>query len=78
MSVPSAARDIAGPPAALLENDYPDLLRSLPERPEKLYALGLPPDGTPALALVGSRRPSAYGRRMARALAREAAARGLA
>ncbi len=78
MSVPSPARDIAGPPAVLREKDYPDLLRSLPERPEKLYALGFPPDGTPALALVGSRRPSAYGRRMARALAREAAARGLA
>jgi len=65
-------------PAVLTEKDYPDLLRSLPERPDKLYALGRPPDQTPALALVGSRRPSAYGRRMARALAREAASRGLA
>ncbi|MHB2026223.1 MAG: DNA-processing protein DprA [Elusimicrobiota bacterium] len=58
--------------------EYPDLLRSIPDPPAVLYGRGQWPDRTPALAFVGSRRPSAYGRRMAYSLAREAARAGFA
>lgn len=59
--------------------EYPDLLKSIPDAPILLYVLGKisfgPADLGP-LAFVGSRRPTPYGRRMAKALAGAAAASG--
>ena len=56
---------------------YPDLLASTPEPPSSLNVLGsLPP--LPAVAIVGSRRATPYGLRMAGALARAAAEAGIA
>lgn len=56
--------------------EYPDLLKAIPDPPLVLYVRGtLAPCG-PALAFVGSRRPTPYGRRMARALAGQACASG--
>lgn len=57
---------------------YPALLRSIPDSPEVLYVRGrCPGEGEAAVAIVGSRNPTPYGRRMARRLAREAAEAGL-
>lgn len=61
----------------------PDLLRSITDPPVLLYCLGAMParlEGAAAplpVAVVGSRRPTPYGERMARRLAREAAEAGL-
>lgn len=56
--------------------EYPGLLKSIPEAPLVLYVQGALSEA-PALAFVGSRRPTLYGRRMARTLAGEAASEGL-
>lgn len=59
--------------------EYPDLLKSIPDAPLLLYVLGKISFGAETvgpLAFVGSRRPTPYGRRMARTLAGEAAAGG--
>ncbi|MBI4422494.1 MAG: DNA-protecting protein DprA [Elusimicrobia bacterium] len=55
---------------------YPELLASAPDAPGVLYVRGRL-EARPAIALVGSRRPTPYGRRVARVLAAGAAARGL-
>jgi DNA processing protein len=57
---------------------YPPLLRQIPDPPIALYTRGnfAPQDGN-AVAIVGSRRCSPYGRLIAHRLARELAARGL-
>lgn len=55
----------------------PDLLRSIADPPELLYLRGRPDFSAPALAIVGSRRPTSYGRRMARALAADCAKTGI-
>ena len=47
---------------------YPELLRALSGSPESLWADGSLSPAGPAVAVVGSRRPTPYGRRMARAL----------
>lgn len=59
--------------------EVPDLLKSIPDPPILLYCLGSLAAGAerPALAVVGSRRPTAYGARMARRLGRQAAEAGL-
>ena len=58
--------------------DYPPLLAQIPAAPAALYVRG---DTTalhrPQLALVGSRRPTAVGREIARDFARAFAAAGL-
>ena len=61
------------------EPEVPDLLKSIPDAPILLYCLGSlrPGSGRPALAIVGSRKPTAYGGRMARRFGREAAEAGL-
>lgn len=59
------------------DGEYPDLLASIADPPPVLYVGGALRD-RPAVAIVGSRRPSAYGRRAARRLAGEAASSGLA
>jgi DNA processing protein len=57
------------------EPEFPELLRSITDAPLVLYVWGRLDAGRDALAFVGSRQPTAYGRRMTRQLVREAAAR---
>ena len=57
--------------------DYPELLDQVPDAPLALYALGVL-EAKSAVAVVGSRTPTAYGQRMSRHLAGELARRGLA
>jgi DNA processing protein len=62
----------------LADDDYPDLLRASPDPPELLFvrgALGAVPE--PAVAVVGSRRATAYGKLEAGRLAAELAERGV-
>lgn len=55
---------------------YPALLASVPDAPDELHLRGtLKTCG--ALAIVGSRRPTPYGRRMARLLAGQCARQGI-
>lgn len=56
---------------------YPDLVREIADPPPVLYVLGeLAPDPV-RIAVVGSRRPTAYGSRVARALGARLAERGV-
>jgi DNA processing protein len=58
---------------------YPSLLAEIHDPPPLLYVRGaLPPPDAPAVAIVGSRGGSAYGRSVAERLARELAAAGVA
>lgn len=63
----------------LLEDDrYPELLRASPDPPETLFVRGaLPREPEPAVAIVGSRRATAYGRLEAGRLSSELAERGI-
>jgi DNA processing protein len=54
----------------------PRALREAKGAPESLWVAGDFAPSTPAVAIVGSRKPSPYGLRMARALAAQAARRG--
>lgn len=57
------------------ETEYPGLLKQLPDAPIVLYVRGtLLPDDERALAVVGTRRASTYGRDVAHHLSRELAA----
>ncbi|MGY4707871.1 DNA-processing protein DprA [Candidatus Bipolaricaulota sp. J31] len=57
---------------------YPEPLRRLPDPPLVLYILGeLTAEEGRALAIVGTRRATSYGRLVARGLAEELAARGV-
>jgi DNA processing protein len=56
--------------------DYPELLAPTPDAPLALYLLGGLSDAA-AVAVVGSRAPTAYGRRTARRIAGELARRGV-
>lgn len=50
---------------SLLPEEFPELLREIPEPPKQLRFEGtLPPTGTKLLAIVGSRKYSTYGREM--------------
>ena len=61
----------------LSEPTYPDQLRWLPDPPPALYVRGeLRPQDKMAIAVVGSRRPSRYGRMMAERFGAELAERG--
>jgi len=55
--------------------DYPDNLKAAADAPLVLYARGRLDGRRHALAIVGSRQPTVYGRRMARLFACEAASR---
>jgi DNA processing protein len=62
----------------LADDEYPDLLRASPDPPELLFVrgeLGALPE--PAVAIVGSRRATAYGKLEAGRLAAELAERGV-
>ena len=57
---------------------YPERLRAIPDPPYVLYVLGEMPDvdSLPVIAVVGTRRSSAYGDRMTRSIAGDIAASG--
>jgi len=59
--------------------EVPDLLKSIPDAPILLSGLGslLPGTGRGTLAVVGSRKPTPYGARMARRFGAQAAEAGL-
>ena len=58
--------------------EYPALLREIAVPPTALFHIGAPVwVGRPCVAIVGPRRPTDYGRRIARALGRDLAARGI-
>jgi DNA processing protein len=59
------------------DGEYPSMLAALPDAPVVLYVKGELPDGRVRLAVVGSRRATAYGRQIARSLAGELAERGV-
>ena len=59
--------------------EYPARLMHIYDPPPTLYVKGqLPPADSPAVAVVGSRKPTAYGLKVAEALARDLASRGVA
>lgn len=61
----------------LFDSRYPDVLRELPDPPLCLYVRGrLPEFPRKAVAIVGTRRTSAYGARMTERIASDAAAMG--
>ncbi|MGN1309399.1 MAG: DNA-processing protein DprA [Akkermansia sp.] len=62
----------------LLDDDYPQALRSMPDPPVVLYVRGalLPQDMQSAVSIVGSRMASPYGMSIARRFARELADAG--
>ncbi len=61
----------------IFDNRYPPLLRRLPDAPPVLYVLGtVETNDERAIAVVGTRKPSDYGRRTAHHIATELAAAG--
>ncbi len=62
---------------ARCDPDYPAALESLDDRPPVLYQRGALPTGVLRVAVIGSRSPTAYGRRVATGLAGGLAARGI-
>jgi DNA processing protein len=56
--------------------EYPSMLGALPDAPVVLYVKGRITDGRVRMAMVGSRRATAYGRHVARGLAADLADRG--
>lgn len=67
----AAERLLLLPLAWMTERDeaYPPLLREIADPPLLLFYLGPPPNDEPCVAVVGTRRASAYGRRVAKDLA---------
>ena len=62
----------------LSPRDFPALLKEIPDPPERLWHVGdLAAAHAPAVAIVGSRRCSRYGRDMAFGLAEQVAGRGV-
>jgi len=60
------------------DDDYPELLREIRDPPMWLYVRGeLPPQGEDAVAVIGARRCSEYGREMAAFFGRELSLRGV-
>jgi DNA processing protein len=57
--------------------DYPDRLRHIYAPPPVLYVRGTLVRGEPMVALVGTRRPTAYGREVARRLGHDLARNGV-
>ncbi|HHY26740.1 MAG TPA: DNA-protecting protein DprA [Desulfitobacterium dehalogenans] len=59
------------------EEGYPELLRQLTDVPPLLYYKGNLPAGQEALAIVGARKATPYGRAAAESLAKEVAGQGI-
>ncbi len=60
------------------DGDYPSLLQSIVHPPDVLFVRGeMPPQGTPAIAMVGSRSSTRYGSSQARRIARDLAEKGV-
>jgi DNA processing protein len=60
------------------DSTYPKLLSEIPDPPLALFGLGtLPGEDRPFLGFVGPRRPSTYGTRVARMLAKDLAREGV-
>lgn len=60
------------------DEEYPGLLKQIYDPPLALYIRGGAPAGTPAVGIVGTRKPTDYGARSAARFARELARAGLA
>ena len=60
----------------LWDHDYPQALRQIPDPPALLYGCGSLPEG-PALAIVGTRHPTDFGRAFTERLAEELGAAGV-
>lgn len=60
------------------DSDYPDLLKEIDDPPCILYARGrFPDEALPTVAVVGTRRPTPYGRKTAEALSESLASAGV-
>jgi DNA processing protein len=71
-------RAVGVTPISIADPRYPPLLRMIPAPPPLLYLCGtLTPADQRAVAIVGTRHPSHYGREAARRLARDLASAGL-
>lgn len=69
---------IGGRMTTLLDPDYPPLLREIYDPPPCLFVRGtLPPPAAPGIAVVGTRRASAYGRSAAALFAGGLASKGV-
>lgn len=73
----AAVAGLAGRVLTLADPGYPPLLRQIPVPPPVLYAVGKTGFDRPAVAVVGPRAATEYGRRVARLLAHELAAAGV-
>lgn len=61
-----------------LEHSYLQMLRAIANPPKSLYALGsIPSERRPSVAIVGTRKPSSYGREVTHYLASDLARRGI-
>jgi len=61
---------------SLEDEEYPALLKEIPGPPQELHIRGKIPSDAPAIAIVGTRRASWQGKRLAQAFARELTAVG--
>ena len=62
---------------AYFDEEFPQKLKNIPDPPLGLYVKGKPAFEKRSIAIVGSRRPTAYGKEMARLFARELAKEGI-
>jgi DNA processing protein len=69
--------NIGGRAIGMSNPEYPQILCETVDAPPVLFGLGGAPWTAPCIAIVGSRRATDYGRRVARDLAAELAARGV-
>lgn len=60
------------------EQKYLQILDTIANKPKALYVMGkLPPERTPTVAIVGTRKPTAYGKEVTHRLAYELAQKGV-
>lgn len=60
----------------LTDPDYPALLAQIPDPPPYIYVAGKMPDSDITIAMVGSRKPTQYGRQICHKLSVQLAAKG--